>query len=94
MRMKEEEWDAIIDTNLKSVYRLSKACLRAMIKARKGRIINHQLGGGRDRQSPARPTTPPPRPAIVGFTKALAREIGSRRDHGQRRGTRISSTPT
>ncbi|MDH5648971.1 MAG: SDR family NAD(P)-dependent oxidoreductase, partial [Gammaproteobacteria bacterium] len=40
MRMKEDEWDAIMDTNLKSVFRLSKACLRGMTKARKGRIIS------------------------------------------------------
>ena len=39
MRMKEEDWDAVIETNLRSVYRLSKACLRGMMKARGGRII-------------------------------------------------------
>jgi 3-oxoacyl-[acyl-carrier protein] reductase len=40
MRMKSEEWDSVINTNLTSLYRLSKACLRAMMKARSGRIIN------------------------------------------------------
>ncbi|PKM45320.1 MAG: 3-oxoacyl-ACP reductase [Gammaproteobacteria bacterium HGW-Gammaproteobacteria-1] len=77
MRMKDEEWDAIIDTNLKSVYRMSKACLRAMTKARKGRIISiasvvGAMGNaGQTNYAAAKA-------GIFGFTKALAREVGAR----------------
>ena len=77
LRMKEDEWDAIIDTNLRSVYRLSKAVLRGMIKARYGRIIN--IGSvvgvsgnaGQTNYSAAKA-------ALIGFTKSLAQEVGSR----------------
>jgi 3-oxoacyl-[acyl-carrier protein] reductase len=77
LRMKDEEWDAILDTNLKSAYRLSKAVLRGMMKARHGRIIN--IGSvvgvsgnaGQTNYSAAKA-------AIVGFTKSLAQEVGSR----------------
>ena len=56
LRMKDEDWDAIIDTNLKSVYRLSKAVLRGMMKARYGRIIN--IGSvSASAATPARPIT-------------------------------------
>ncbi len=77
LRMKDEEWDAILDTNLKSVYRLSKACLRSMFKARKGRIISitsvvgYTGNAGQSNYAAAKA-------GIVGFTHALAREIGSR----------------
>ena len=77
MRMKDEEWDAIMDTNLKSVYRMSKACLRAMTKARKGRIISiasvvGAMGNaGQTNYAAAKA-------GIFGFTKALAREVGAR----------------
>ncbi len=77
LRMKDEEWDAILDTNLKSVYRLSKACLRSMFKARKGRIISITSvvgftgNAGQSNYAAAKA-------GIVGFTHALAREIGSR----------------
>lgn len=77
MRMKDEEWDTIMDTNLKSVYRMSKACLRGMTKARKGRIINITSvvgftgNAGQSNYAAAKA-------GIVGFTHALAREIGSR----------------
>lgn len=77
MRMKEDEWDALIDTNLKSVYRLSKACLRAMTKARKGRIISiasvvGAMGNaGQTNYAAAKA-------GILGFSKSLAREVGSR----------------
>ncbi len=46
MRMKEDEWDAVIDTNLKAVFRLSKAVMRGMMKSRRGRIVRSHLGGG------------------------------------------------
>jgi len=77
MRMKDEEWDAILDTNLTSVYRLSKACLRGMMKARKGRIINIASvvgvtgNAGQTNYAAAKA-------GIIGFSKSLAKEIGSR----------------
>ncbi len=77
MRMKDDEWDAVIETNLGSVYRMSKACLRAMSKARKGRIINiasvvAAMGNaGQTNYAAAKA-------GMMGFTRALAREVGSR----------------
>ena len=77
MRMKEEDWDAIMDTNLKSVFRLSKACLRDMMKARHGRIINIASivgvtgNAGQCNYSAAKA-------GILGFTKSLAQEIAAR----------------
>lgn len=77
MRMKDEEWDEIIATNLSSVFRLSKACMRPMMKARKGRIISiasvvGAIGNaGQTNYAAAKA-------GILGFTKALAREVASR----------------
>ena len=77
MRMKEDEWDDIMNTNLKSVYRLSKLVCRNMIKARSGRIINLTsvvgfLGNaGQSNYAAAKA-------GIVGFSKSLARELGGR----------------
>ena len=77
MRMKDEEWDEIIATNLTSVFRLSRAVLRAMMKARWGRIISiasvvGAMGNaGQTNYSAAKA-------GIMGFTKSLAREVGSR----------------
>ena len=62
MRMKDDEWDAVIDTNLKSVFRLSKAVMRGMMKARNGRIINITSVVGHA-GTPVRQTTAPRRPA-------------------------------
>ncbi|MCZ6912967.1 MAG: 3-oxoacyl-ACP reductase FabG [Proteobacteria bacterium] len=77
MRMKSDEWDEIINTNLSSVYRMSKACLRGMMKAREGRIINITsvvgLMGNAGQCNYAAAKA-----GMIGFTKALAREIGSR----------------
>jgi 3-oxoacyl-[acyl-carrier protein] reductase len=77
LRMSEEEWDAILDTNLKSVYRMTKACLRAMTKARKGRIISIGSVVGAT-GNPGQANYAAAKAGIVGFTKALAREVGSR----------------
>jgi 3-oxoacyl-[acyl-carrier protein] reductase len=77
LRMKEEDWQAILDTNLSSVFRTSKAVLRAMMKARKGRIINIAsvvgLTGNAGQANYAAAKA-----GIIGFTKSLAREVGSR----------------
>ena len=77
MRMKEEDWDDVIDTNLRSVFRLSKACLRGMMKARNGRIISiasvvGAMGNaGQTNYAAAKA-------GMMGFSRSLAREIGSR----------------
>jgi 3-oxoacyl-[acyl-carrier protein] reductase len=77
MRMKDAEWDVIIDTNLSSVYRLSKACLRAMVKARKGRIINISSVVGASGNA-GQTNYAAAKAGMIGFSKALAREVGSR----------------
>jgi 3-oxoacyl-[acyl-carrier protein] reductase len=77
MRMKDDEWDDIINTNLTSVYRLSKACLRAMMKARKGRIINITSVVGAT-GNPGQTNYSAAKAGLIGFTKSLAREVGSR----------------
>ncbi|SMC29217.1 3-oxoacyl-[acyl-carrier-protein] reductase [Andreprevotia lacus DSM 23236] len=77
MRMKDEEWDAIMDTNLKPVYKLSKAVMRGMMKARWGRIINIASVVGAT-GNPGQTNYSAAKAALFGFTKSLAREIGSR----------------
>ncbi len=77
MRMKDEEWDAIIDTNLSSVFRMSRACLRGMMKARKGRIINIASVVGAT-GNPGQTNYAAAKAGMVGFAKSLAREVGSR----------------
>jgi 3-oxoacyl-[acyl-carrier protein] reductase len=77
VRMKDEEWDEIMATDLKSVYRLSKRVLRSMLKARYGRIINITSvvgvtgNAGQTNYAAAKA-------GIIGFSKSLAREVGSR----------------
>jgi len=77
MRMKEDEWDDIMNTNLKSVYKMSKAVLRGMMKKREGRIISiasvvGAMGNaGQTNYAAAKA-------GIMGFTKSLAREVGAR----------------
>jgi len=77
MRMKENEWDAVIDTNLKSVFRLSKAVLRGMMKARSGRIINITSVVGSSGNA-GQINYAAAKAGIAGLTRSLAREIGSR----------------
>jgi len=77
MRMKQEEWDDIIDTNLTSVYRLSKACMRAMTKARKGRIISISSVVGAAGNA-GQTNYAAAKAGLLGFTKSLARELGAR----------------
>jgi 3-oxoacyl-[acyl-carrier protein] reductase len=77
MRMKQDEWDDVIDTNLSALYRVSKACLRGMTKARWGRIVNitSVVGSmGNIGQSNYAAT----KAGAEGFSRALARELGSR----------------
>ncbi|HVS57572.1 MAG TPA: 3-oxoacyl-ACP reductase FabG [Casimicrobiaceae bacterium] len=77
VRMKDDEWDEILDTNLKSAYRLSKAVLRGMMKARHGRIIN--IGSVVGVSGNAGQTNyAAAKAALIGFTKSLAQEVGSR----------------
>lgn len=77
MRMKEDEWQSIIDTNLTSVYRLSKACLRGMMKAKGGRIINIASVVG-STGNPGQANYCAAKAGMIGFTKSLAREVGIR----------------
>ena len=77
MRMKDDEWDDIINTNLSSVFRLSKACLRGMMKARYGRIISIASVVGATGNA-GQCNYAAAKAGIVGFSKSLAREIGSR----------------
>jgi 3-oxoacyl-[acyl-carrier protein] reductase len=77
LRMKDAEWDAVIDTNLKSVFRLSRAVLRGMMKARAGRIVNVTSVVG-DSGNPGQVNYAAAKAGIAGLTRSLAREIGSR----------------
>jgi 3-oxoacyl-[acyl-carrier protein] reductase len=77
LRMKEADWDAVLDTNLASVFRLSKAVLRGMMKARKGRIVSITSVVGLT-GNPGQANYAAAKAGILGFTKSLAREVGSR----------------
>ncbi|TBR39190.1 MULTISPECIES: 3-oxoacyl-ACP reductase FabG [Dyella] len=77
MRMRDEDWQAIIDTNLTSVYRTSKAVMRGMMKARKGRIISIASVIGLT-GNPGQANYAAAKAGIIAFSKSLAREIGSR----------------
>ncbi|MCK9538326.1 3-oxoacyl-ACP reductase FabG [Dokdonella sp.] len=77
MRMKDEDWQLILDTNLSSVYRASKAVLRGMMKARRGRIVSIASVVGVT-GNPGQTNYAAAKAGIIAFSKSLAREIGSR----------------
>ncbi len=77
IRMKDGEWEEVINTNLNSIYRLSKLCLRGMVKARYGRIINITSVVGLS-GNPGQTNYSAAKAGIIGFTRSLAREVGSR----------------
>jgi 3-oxoacyl-[acyl-carrier protein] reductase len=77
LRMKPEDWDVVISTNLTSVFRLSKACLRRMMKERRGRIINLTSVVGVT-GNPGQANYAAAKAGILGFTKSLAKEVASR----------------
>ena len=77
LRMKEDEWDSVINTNLSSIYRISKAVLRGMTKARWGRIVN--IGSVVGRMGNAgQANYAAAKAGVEGFSRSLAREVGSR----------------
>ncbi len=77
IRMKDDEWEDVIDTNLNAIYRITKMCLRDMMKARQGRIINITsvvaMSG-----NPGQTNYAASKAGMIGFTRSLAREVGSR----------------
>jgi 3-oxoacyl-[acyl-carrier protein] reductase len=77
MRMKDDDWDAVIDTNLKAVFRLSRAVMRPMMKQRHGRIINITSVVGAS-GNPGQANYAAAKAGVAGMTRALARELGSR----------------
>jgi len=77
LRMKDAEWDEVMETNLRAVFRLSRAVMRGMMKARWGRIINITSVVGAS-GNPGQANYAAAKAGVVGMTKSLAREIGSR----------------
>ena len=77
MRMKDDDWDAVLDTNLKAVFRMSRAVMRPMMKQRQGRIINITSVVGAS-GNPGQANYAAAKAGVAGMTRALARELGSR----------------
>ncbi|MFV0600482.1 MAG: 3-oxoacyl-ACP reductase FabG [Brachymonas sp.] len=77
MRLKDEDWDAVLDTNLKAVFRLSRAAIKPMMKQRQGRIINITSVVGAS-GNPGQSNYATAKAGVAGMTRALARELGSR----------------
>jgi 3-oxoacyl-[acyl-carrier protein] reductase len=77
LRMKEEEWNSVIDTNLNSIYRVTKACLKGMLKAHWGRIINISSVVGASGNA-GQCNYAAAKAGLIGFSKSLAQEVGSR----------------
>lgn len=77
MRMKDEDWDEVLDTNLRGAMRMSRACLRGMLKARGGRIINISSVVGHS-GNPGQTNYAASKAGLAGFSRALAREVGAR----------------
>ena len=77
MRMKDEEWDAVMDANLKGVFRMSRAVMRTMMKQRYGRIVNITSVVGAS-GNPGQANYAATKAGVAGMTRALARELGSR----------------
>ena len=77
MRMKDEDWDAVTDTNLKAVFRMSRAVMRTMMKQRYGRIVNITSVVGAS-GNPGQANYAAAKAGVAGMTRALARELGSR----------------
>jgi 3-oxoacyl-[acyl-carrier protein] reductase len=77
LRMKPEDWDAVLNTNLTSVFRLSKACLKRMMKERRGRIVNITSIVGVT-GNPGQSNYSAAKAGLLGFTKSLAREVATR----------------
>ena len=77
MRLKDEDWDAVLDTNLKAVFRMSRAAIRPMMKQRYGRIINITSVVGAS-GNPGQSNYAAAKAGVAGMTRALARELGSR----------------
>jgi len=77
MRMSDDDWMQVINTNLSSIYRMSKACIRGMMKAKGGRIINIGSVIG-NMGNPGQSNYAAAKAGMLGFTKSLAREVGSR----------------
>ena len=77
MRMSIDDWDQVLNTNLSSIFRMSKACIRGMMKAKTGRIINigSVIGG---MGNPGQSNYAAAKAGLIGFTKSLAKEVGSR----------------
>ena len=85
LRMKREDWDAVLATNLTAAFACAQAVLKPMIKQRSGRIINITSVVGQSGNA-GQANYAASKAGLIGFTKALALEVASRNDHGERRG--------